>query len=217
MSDPVKFTFDQAFDGGAKSRYEEDIETLRQQAEEARMRAYEEGAAAGHARAHQEIEAAMAQTLERVFDAAGRLFQGRAELEARLDTQMAELALAMARRLARSLLDKYAVEDVERLARDILATVKRDSRLALTVSEALAGPLKERLDALKTETRFSGAIDVRGDADFAFGDCHLEWDDGGVERRQADVEKEIETLVHRFVNGGGTAGDTAVEQKDTAA
>lgn len=51
MTSPVKYTFDQAFDGGAKSRYDLEIERLVQEGDEKREQAYSQGVADGKAQA----------------------------------------------------------------------------------------------------------------------------------------------------------------------
>lgn len=199
MSSPVKYTFDQAFDGGAKTRYDLEIERLVQQAEDARKDALAQGMAEGRAQALQEIENATKDAILQLNQSAQALFEQRQVLESSLKQEMVHLAYAISSKLAGALIRTKPTAEVQALIEDCLATVSREPRLVVRVSENISDSIAEQLDAMKNATSFAGDIVLLGEPNMGDLDCRVEWPDGGSERKQDAVQHQIEDAVQRFV------------------
>ena len=96
MAEPVKYRFDQAFDGGAKSRFDEELERLRADAETIKSEAYAHGFEEGRNQALQDIEAATKETLSQIAQGAHALFSQKSQLESGIKQDMVQLAYAIA-------------------------------------------------------------------------------------------------------------------------
>ena len=199
MSSPVKYTFDQAFDGGAKTRYDLEIERLVQQAEDARKEALAQGIAEGRAQALQEIENATKDAIIQLTQSAQALFDQRQTLESGLKQEMVHLAYAISSKLAGALIRTKPTAEVQALIEDCLATVSREPRLVVRVSENIADSIAAQLEAMKNATSFAGDIVLLGEPNMGDLDCRVEWPDGGSERKQDAVQHQIEEAVQRFV------------------
>lgn len=202
MADPIKFTFDQAFDGGAKSRYDLEIERLEQENQAAQASALTQGQEQGRQQALTEIEAATQEAMSQVAQAAHALFSQQAQLEASLKQQMVQLAYAIASKLSPALIRNQPLAEIEALIEDCLATANKEPRLIVRVSETLSEAISERLEDMKTKTNFPGDIVLIGEQSFGPQDCRVEWPDGGTERRFVNIQREIEDAVQRFVMSG---------------
>lgn len=219
MSSPVKYTFDQAFDGGAKSRYDLEIERLVQQAEDARKEALAQGIAEGRAQALQEIENATKDAILQLNQSAQALLDQRQTLESSLKQEMVHLAYAISSKLAGALIRTKPTAEVQALIEDCLATVSREPRLVVRVSENISDSIAKQLDAMKNATSFAGDIVLLGESNMGDLDCRVEWPDGGSERKQDALQHQIEDAVQRFVLSEleDTSPEPAVAPEQTAA
>lgn len=218
MAEPIKYTFDQAFDGGAKSRYDLELERIQKEGEVAKTEAHTDGVELGRQQVLTEIEAQTLESLNQIAQASHALFSQQAQLEASLKQDMVQLAYAIAAKLAPSLIRQHPMAEIEALIQDCLATANREQHLVVRVSESVAEAVNDRLEAMKASTNFPGQIVLIGETGYGPQDCRVEWPDGGTERRYADVQKEIENAVQRFVMSGTDAdikGDLA-DAEDTA-
>jgi len=205
MAEPVKYTFDQAFDGGAKSRYDIEIERVQHEGEEAKAAAYTQGLEEGRAQVLHEIEAQTQETLSQIAQASHALFSQQAQLEGALKQEMVQLAYAISAKLAPALMREHPIQEVEALIQDCMATAHKEPRLVVRVADAMTDAVNDRIQDMKAATNFPGDIVLIGEQTFNAQDCRVEWPDGGTERRYGDIQKEIESAVHRFVMSGTEA------------
>ena len=174
--------------------------------------------AAEQARMTEEAEAARA--------SAEALRQVNAKLQAllaRLDAESealredaARLAVAAARTIAGKALESYGADTVEACAKEALADLRAEPRIAVRVAPALADPIAERLYAFAQAEGLEGAIMVRADEDIATGDCVLEWRAGAVERTAADIDARITEAVNNWL-ANPEAADAAEDGETHAA
>jgi len=211
MAEPVKFTFDQAFDGGAKSRYDVEIERVQQAGEDAKDVAHRQGLEEGRAQALGEIEAQTQEVLNQISQASHALFSQQATLESALKQEMVQLAYSIAAKLAPALMREHPFQEVVSLIEDCMATAQKEPRLVVRVADGVTDAVNERIQNMKAATSFPGDIVLIGEQTFTTQDCRVEWPDGGTERRYGDIQKEIEHAVHRFV----MSDTAAVEEQST--
>ncbi len=213
MATPVKYTFDQAFDGGAKSRSDLEIERLVSEANQARKDGLAQGIEEGRAQALSEIEAATQEAVLELTRATQALFDQHHQLESNLKQEMVHLSYAIASKLSAALIRSKPTAEVQALIEDCLATAAPEPRLVVRVSESICDTIAEQLDAMKNATSFSGDIVLIGEPQMTALDCRVEWPDGGSERKHDVVKHEIEDAVQRFViseteqNAGQNAAD----------
>lgn len=199
MTSPVKYTFDQAFDGGAKSRHDVEMERLASEAEQRRQDSYNKGVEDGRSQALQEIEAATKEAINQLTAAAQALFDQHQRLESSLKQEMVHLSYAIASKLSNALIRTHPTAEVQALIEDCLATVSQEPRLVVRVSENMCDHLTTQLDTMKNATSFGGEIVLIGEPQMTDLDCRVEWPDGGSERKQDVVKHQIEEAVQRFV------------------
>ncbi|WP_262694816.1 FliH/SctL family protein [Kordiimonas aquimaris] len=202
MANPVKYTFDQAFDGGAKSRYDIEIDQLKADAEQQSQEAYAKGIEDGRTQTLSEIEAETQKVLQQLVEATGSLFDQHQKLEANLKQDMVHLAYGIASKLSSALIRTKPTAEVQALIEDCLATAAREPRLVVRVNEGITDEIAARLDEMKNATSFAGEIVLLGEPTLGSMDCRVEWPDGGSERKQDIVQHQIEDAVQRFVIAG---------------
>ncbi|WP_417458296.1 hypothetical protein [Kordiimonas sp.] len=199
MAEPVKYRFDTAFDGGAKSRFDEELDRVRADADRIKSDAYASGLEEGRRQALSEIEAATKETLGQLEQATRALFSQRQQLESTLKQEMVQLAYAISSKLAPALIRTHPMAEIEALIEDCLATMQKEPRLVVRVCEELVDSVNERLEDLKAATGFPGDIVLIGEETMGMQDCKVEWPDGGSERNHAATVRQIEDAVQRFV------------------
>jgi len=215
MAEPVKYRFDQAFDGGAKSRFDEELDRLRADTEQIKSEAYAHGFEEGRKQALNDVEAATQETLSQVAQAAHALFSQKSQLETGIKQEMVQLAYAIASKLSPALIRAHPMAEIEALIEDCLATANKEPRLVVRVSEALLDPINERLEDLKASTGFPGDIVLIGEPALGPQDCRVEWPDGGTERKHDTIMREVETAVQRFVMSGTDKGAQSATAEET--
>lgn len=214
MASPVKYTFDHAFDGGAKSRFDLEIEEIKNEAEQTAQSALQQGMQDGRAQALTEIEAQTLQVMEHIRANAQSLFEQQAALESRLKNEMVDLAYAIASKLSSALIRSQPIVEIQAVIQDCLQTVSQQPRLVVRVSEAMQQQVGERIEAMKTAANFSGDIVLIAEPSLGPNDCRVEWPDGGSERNYAALQEEVETVVQRYVMSdvsGAQAEDETVD------
>ncbi|GHF22601.1 hypothetical protein GCM10017044_16190 [Kordiimonas sediminis] len=199
MAEPVKFTFDRAFDGGAKSRYDEDVARLQDELAQTKEAAYAEGHAAGHAQALGEIEAATLEATNAIAASAQALITQQKSLEDRLKQEMVQLSYAIASKLAPTLIRERPLAEIEGLIEECLNMARKEPRIVIRVAPALLDSLSERINTIKNASAFDGEIILIDDASLKFQDCCVEWPDGGLERKFMDIQVQVQDAVQRYV------------------
>ena len=163
MAEPVKFTFDRAFDGGAKSRYDLEIERLHEESRQAQTSSHAQGHEEGRQQALNEIEAATQAILEQVAQAAHALFSQQHQLESNLKQEMVQLAYTIASKLSPALIKTKPLAEVEALIEDCMVTAHKEPRLVVRVSESITEAVSYRLEDMKAATCFPGDIVLIGE------------------------------------------------------
>jgi flagellar assembly protein FliH len=121
-----------------------------------------------------------------------------------------ELGLSIARKLFPDLAQRHGVAEVEALVRGCLERLKAEPRFLVKVAEEHAEELEQQIGAAAVEQGFEGKISVKADAAVKPGDCQIEWAQGGLIRKGADIWREIETALEQGLAtiATGAAGST---------
>jgi len=194
---PVKFKFDTVFgSNGApaqkaahtRSSYSsEEVETIRK-----------ETFAQGKGDAEAKSAAARAAATGAIAQAMMRMLGEVDKTVLSIREQSAELALAVARRIAGAALDAFPLKEVEGLVADCLNKLHREPRIVVRVAEASAEQLRADIDAMCEQHGFTGRVVVLGEKTLQGADCRIEWADGGIERDLTETYAAIDECAERW-------------------
>jgi flagellar assembly protein FliH len=196
------FLFDDDFGErrAGSSRRASDVEALQAAADQA----YARGLAEGRRQAEEEASIRLAATLEQVAQAATRalgLLDGEAR---RLEEDCASLAAAFARKLAGTLVDRQPLGPMAGAASECFNHLTGQPHIAIRVPHDLVDDAKTMLDRIAMERGLRGRLVVLGDPEVTRGDFSIEWAEGGIRRRGAEVDAMIAQAIQRHCGPGST-------------
>jgi flagellar assembly protein FliH len=195
LSARAKFMFDVDFAAGSEPARRTITPGAHEAAvAEARATAYRDGVAAAVA----EAEARAALAIERIAARVEELSRELAGIEARLEAEAVEVAVAVARKLAPELIAREPLAEIAALARGCFAQLVAAPHVVVRVSDALHAGAREQLDQTARLQGFDGRLIVLGEPEIAPGDCRIEWADGGIVRDRAATDAAIAEAVHRY-------------------
>jgi flagellar assembly protein FliH len=195
LSARAKFMFDVDFAAGSEPARRGITPAAHEAAlAEARAKAYRDGVAAALA----EAEARSAVALERIAASLEDAARGLAAIEARLEAEAVEVAVAVARKLAPELIAREPLAEIAALARGCFAQLVAAPHVVVRVSDALHAPAREQLEQTARRHGFDGRLIVLGEPEIAPGDCRIEWADGGIVRDRAATDAAIAEAVNRY-------------------
>jgi flagellar assembly protein FliH len=193
-----KFTFDVEFrpDGDLisnaararqrKSYTQEEIDIMC-----AKYRA--EGAKAGQVRAADAVATGAEQAAQAIREALASAH----DLIDAVRGEAADLAFALAKKMARAALAALPAQEVELALREALHQAIGEPRIVLRAAPKVAEALEPRAAEIAHEEGFEGRVQVTADATLTNADCRIEWRGGGAERSEAAIETALEKLITR--------------------
>jgi flagellar assembly protein FliH len=197
MSAPAKFLFDNDF-GRADGR--QPFAGADQKAlAEAEARGYRNGFAAARAEGAADTERRMTSALSRTAASLEALAQGLKAIEGRLEAEAVEVAVAVAKKLAPALMNREPFAEVAALAAESFTHLVGAPHVVVRINDALYDMARVRLHDIATACGFEGRLVVLAETDVAFGDCRIEWADGGIVRHRAATEAVITEAVERYL------------------
>ena len=197
MNSPAKFLFDNDFGATAKAK-----PSMNEAEQAARLvEAEAEGYRKGFAAAKAETEQHAAVALARIAAALEELHRGLGAVEARLETEAVEVAVAVARKLVPELIAREPLAELSALATDCFRHLVAAPHVVVRVNDGLHQGAREELDKTTHACGFAGRLVVLAEPDIAPGDCRIEWADGGVRRDIAAIMAAIDEAVARYVAG----------------
>jgi|SRR5665213_2267272 len=198
MKPAAKYMFDEDFAGGAKPKTITMVEFERRQAD-AESQAHRKGFEAGQEQARTETNEKIAKTLTRLADDLDRINRGLTTIEARLETEAVQVAIAVAGKLAPDLIAQQPLAEISALATEAFRQLVATPQIAVFVGAEIFEPAKAKLEEIAQARGFEGRLAVQPDDKMAAGDCRIEWTDGGVIRDRAATVAAIEEMVARYV------------------
>lgn len=198
MTAPVKFLFDTEFGRGDRRAGGSPAERQAQVAE-AEARGYRNGLAAGRNEAQREAEQQLAQALGQAAAGIAALSRDMAALEARLENEAVQVAVAVASRLSNALLQREPFAEIEALVADCCRQLVGAPHLVVRVHDRLFETARTRLQQLAAHSGFQGKLVVLADPEVNPGDCRIEWADGGMTRDRAATAAAVTDAVGRYL------------------
>jgi len=200
MAAPAKFLFDMDF--SAPDRMRERPATaaeIAQKVAAAEARAYRDGFDAAQREAKAESDRRSALALEAIrlaIEAIAARFSG---IEARMETEAVDVAVAVARKLCSELVMREPLGEITGLVSDCFSHLVSTPHLVVRINEQLYEVARERIETLAKRSGFEGRLVILAEPEIATGDCRIEWADGGVVLERAAIEAKIGELVGRYM------------------
>ncbi|WP_170181801.1 FliH/SctL family protein [Phreatobacter stygius] len=201
MARPVKFLFDTEFAAEAKQQAEPKVTLVEHQAlvALARQESHSAGFAQGESQAMASIERQRAQALsaigDRMIEAAGALLA----LEGRLEQEAIDIAVAVASKLAASLIQREPLAEIRTLVGDCFTNLRSVPHLVVRVHDDLLEDARTELTRLASERGFDGRLVILAEPIIAPGDCRIEWSTGGIVLDRDETTQQIAEAVQRYV------------------
>jgi flagellar assembly protein FliH len=201
MSAPAKFLFDVDFGGTGSPSPEQAASkaALEVAVAEAEARGYRNGYAAAQADTTIELERRKVAALERIGTAIEQLTGSLGAVERRLEAEAIEVAVAVAGKLATELVAREPFAEIAALAADCFDQLGGVPHVVVRVNDALYADARERLEEIARVRGFDGRLVVLAEPDIGFGDCRIEWADGGLTRDRARIEATIGEAVANYL------------------
>jgi flagellar assembly protein FliH len=198
MGAPVKFLFGDDFAAGSAPPPPAPVIPLEvHEAELARV--HTEAYRNGHAAAEVKIEGRAAAACERIAQGIAALTQQLGAVEARLEAEAVEVALAVARKLAPELVAAEPLAEIEALAASCFRQLIATPHVVVRIAEPTYEAAHNRLEEIARLHGFEGRLVVLAEPGIALGDCRIEWADGGLARDRAATEAAIGEAVGRYI------------------
>jgi flagellar assembly protein FliH len=210
MGAATKFLFDVDF-AASDGKPERQAITLAEHAlklAEAETAAHRRGYEDARTDAGIEAERRMADALEQIAVSLAAASDALKAIEARLECEAVEVAVAVARKLAPALIACEPFAEISALASSCFRELIASPHIAVRVNDELYAATREKLDAIARARGFEGRLVVLAQEDIALGDCRIEWADGGVNRDNAAAEAAIGEAVARYVSARRGVVDT---------
>lgn len=197
MKANTKYLFDDDFSAGDRPTITL-VEAERRRAD-AESQAYRNGFAAGLAQAQNDATRQATAALGVIADAMERLNTALVGIEARLETEAVQVAVAVAGKLAPELIAREPLAEICALATESFNHLVKAPHVVVHIGAEIYESAKARLDEIAQARGFEGRLVVMSDPAIAPGDCRIEWADGGVARDRAATLATIDELVTRYV------------------
>jgi flagellar assembly protein FliH len=197
MKATAKYLFDEDFSSGEKPIITV-VEAERRRAD-AESQAYRKGFAAGQAQAESDAAQRTAAALGLIADGLERLDKALAGIEARLETEAVEVAVAVAGKLAPELIAREPFVEISALATESFNHLVKAPHVVVHIGADIYEDTKGKLEQIARVRGFEGRLVMLPDPAMASGDCRIEWADGGVARDRAATLAIIDDVVGRYV------------------
>jgi flagellar assembly protein FliH len=203
MKQTAKYMFDEDFATGSKPTIT--VVEAERRREDAEAQAHRKGFALGQAQARGEAEQRIAAALGVIGEGLSRLDQSLGGIEARLETEAVEVAVAVAAKLAPQLIAREPFAEISALANECFHQLVTAPHIVIRVGNEIYDDAKDKLEEIARAKGFEGRLVVLADEAMVPGDCRIEWADGGINRDSAATLSAIDDVVGRYVAARITA------------
>jgi flagellar assembly protein FliH len=207
MAAPAKFLFDMDFGAPDKTRERPATPAeIAQKIADAEARAYRDGYEAAQREARAESDRRAALALEEIGLAIKGIASRFSGIEARMETEAVDVAVAVARKLCGELIAAEPLGEITGLVSDCFSHLVSTPHLVVRINDTLYEAAREKIERQATQSGFEGRLVILAEPGIATGDCRIEWADGGVVLERAAIEAKINELVGRYMASRDQAG-----------
>lgn len=196
MAAAAKYLFDMDFSGGAEAMSGTELTAKLAEAE---ARGHRKGFAEAQAQESAETSRLAAAALEHLASAFDRLSQTLHGVEAKLEAEAVEVAVAVGCKLAPALIAREPFAEIAALSTECFRQLVAAPHVVVSVNDALYDATRNKLDEVARSSGFEGRLVIMAAPEIAPGDCRIEWADGGLNRDSAAAEAAIAATVDRYV------------------
>ena len=210
MAAPAKFLFDTDFSAPEKQRERPATSAeIAQQVAAAETRAYRNGYEAAQREARVEADRRMASALEEIKLHVQGIASRVSGVEARIETEAVDVAVAVARKLCGALIEAEPLGEIKGLISDCFAHLVATPHLVVRINDSLYDSAREQIEKLAKQSGFEGRLVILAEPEIPTGDCRIEWADGGVVLERTAIDAKINELVGRYMASRNQAAATA--------
>jgi len=199
MAAPAKFLFDADFSAPDKRERAATPSEIAQKIASAEARAYRDGYDAALREAKVESDRRAALALEEIGIAIQGIAARFSGVEARMETEAVDVAVAAARKLCSALIAHEPLGEVTALVSDCFSQLVSTPHLVVRINDSLYEAAHGRIERLAKQSGFEGRLVILAEPEIETGDCRIEWADGGVVLERAAIEAKINELVGRYI------------------
>jgi len=211
MAAPAKFLFDTDFSAPDKARERSATAAeVAQKVAAAEVVAYRQGYDAGQREAKAESDRRVALALEEIKVAVQGIATRFAGIEAKMETEAVDVAVAVARKLCSELIAAEPLGEMDGLIRECFSHLVATPHLVVRINASLYEIARERIELMAKQSGFAGRLVILAEPEIATGDCRIEWADGGVVLERGAIDTKIDELVGRYIaSRNGARGTTS--------
>jgi flagellar assembly protein FliH len=207
MAAPAKFMFDTDFAPQDKARERPATPAeIAQKIASAEARAYRDGYEAAQREAKAESDRRAALALEEIGITIKGIASRFSGIEARMETEAVDVAVAVARKLCGELVAAEPLGEITALVSDCFSHLVSTPHLVVRINDSLYEAAREKIERQAAQSGFEGRLVILAEPEIATGDCRIEWADGGVVLERATIEAKINELVGRYMASRDQAG-----------
>jgi flagellar assembly protein FliH len=200
MAAPAKFLFDTDFSAPDKARERSATAAeVAQKVAAAEAAAYRQGYDAGQREAKAESDRRVALALEEIKVAIQGIATRFAGIEAQMETEAVDVAVAVARKLCNELIAAEPLGEIDGLIRECFSHLVATPHLVVRINASLYEIARERIEQMAKQSGFAGRLVILAEPEIATGDCRIEWADGGVVLERGAIDTKIDELVGRYI------------------
>ena len=201
MGAPAKFMFNADFAASAVNPADRPIAPAEHAAKlaEAEAEGFRKGFAAAEAEASAESRRRNTAALESIATTTEALARSLDAVEARLEAEAVEVAVAVGRKLATELVTREPMTEIANLATECFKQLVSTPHVVIRVNDSLHEFARDRINEIAQHRGFEGRLVVLAEPEIAPGDCRIEWADGGLTRDKTATDTLIAELVSRYL------------------
>ena len=200
MAAPAKFMFDMDFSPPDKTRERPATPAeIAQKIASAEARAYRDGYEAAQREAKAESDRRAALALEEIGITIKGIASRFSGIEARMETEAVDVAVAVARKLCSELVAREPLGEITALVSDCFSHLVSTPHLVVRINDALYDAARDNIERMAAHSGFQGRLVILAEPTIATGDCRIEWADGGVVLERDAIDAKINELVGRYL------------------
>jgi flagellar assembly protein FliH len=201
MGAPAKFMFNADFAASAVNPADRPIPPAEHAAKlaEAEAEGFRKGFAAAEAQASADARRRNTAALESIATTTEALARSLDAVEARLEAEAVEVAVAVGRKLATELIAREPMTEIANLATECFKQLVSTPHVVIRVNDTLHEFARDRINEIAQHRGFEGRLVVLAEPEIAPGDCRIEWADGGLTRDKTATDNLIADLVSRYL------------------
>ena len=117
---------------------------------------------------------------------------GIGSIEAKMETEAVDVAVAVARKLCGDLVAAEPLGEIIALVSDCFWHLVATPHLVVRINDQLYDAGREKIERLAKQSGFEGRLVILAEPDIATGDCRIEWADGGIVLERAAIAARID-------------------------